>query len=166
MQVYTALLRRNAGQGGYVVRAERRRGAARRTAVPARETHHVYPVLVYFRFRESRHSMSPTALVALDAAALITAALDDEQFGWIKTSAALAQLEDSAFLLPQTLSEISPDGHGHASRMASRPNRFTDGSGASLGRSRTVRRRWRATLARATIQGSHSRRKAGACSPP
>jgi hypothetical protein len=132
LQVYTALLRRNAaavkvdtwsGQSGDAAQLLARMFPRAQTSggynnlsefaadmASVKETHHFYPVLYYFRFRESRYSMSRTELVAMDAAALLTTALDDEQFGWIKTSAALAQLEDSALMLLQTLSEVSHEG--------------------------------------------------------
>ncbi len=58
----------------------------------AREAHHFYPVLFYFRFRSPYYSVSQTALIALDTATLIKTALDDEAYGWLKESAALDQL--------------------------------------------------------------------------
>ena len=62
------------------------------------------------------------ALMTLDAVALIRTALDARQFGWIRGSAALDQLEGSARLLLATLAEAShvpADGgqrHGAAER--------------------------------------------------
>jgi hypothetical protein len=69
--------------------------------------HHFYPVLCYFRFTDARYSMARTALITLEAAALIRTALDARQFGWVRHSAALEQLEGSARLLLGTLAEES-----------------------------------------------------------
>jgi hypothetical protein len=44
----------------------------------AKEAHHFYPVLFYFRFSDSYHSVSRSALVALDTVSLITTALDKD----------------------------------------------------------------------------------------
>jgi hypothetical protein len=65
--------------------------------------HHFYPVLCFFRFRDARYSMARTAFVTLEAAALIRTALDARQFGWVRRSAALEQLEESSRLLLETL---------------------------------------------------------------
>jgi hypothetical protein len=45
----------------------------------AKETHHFYPVLFYFRFREPYYSVSRFALVSPDTVTLIKSALDDKQ---------------------------------------------------------------------------------------
>jgi len=99
MQVYAALLRRNtvtldvdawSGQTG-----------------DAEETHYFYPVLCYFRFTDARYSMARTALITLETAALIRTALDARHFGWVRGSAALEQLEESARLLLATLAEAT-----------------------------------------------------------
>jgi len=99
MQVYAALLRRNtvaldvdawSGQTG-----------------DAEETHHFYPVLCYFRFTDARYSMARTALITLETTALIRTALDARHFGWVRGSAALEQLEESARLLLATLAEAT-----------------------------------------------------------
>jgi hypothetical protein len=57
-----------------------------------RESHHFYPILFYFRFREPYFSVSRTALVSLDTVSLIRSALDDEDYGWLKQSAAVDDL--------------------------------------------------------------------------
>jgi hypothetical protein len=51
--------------------------------------------------------MARTALVTLDSAALIRTALDARQFGWVRRSAALEQLEGSARMLLDTLARES-----------------------------------------------------------
>ena len=70
----------------------------------AREAHHFYPVLFYFRFRAPFYSVSRFTLVALDAATLIKSALDDKEYGWFKKSGAVEQLWSSSTLLLRTLS--------------------------------------------------------------
>jgi hypothetical protein len=129
MQVYAALLRRNtvaldidtwSGQTGDAVELLTRlfpegqtsagynvmvQWASAMTSV--KETHHFYPVLCYFRFTDARYSMARTALVTLEAAALIRTALEARHFGWVRRSAALEQLEASARLLFDTLAEES-----------------------------------------------------------
>ena len=72
-----------------------------------KETHHFYPVLCYFRFTDARYSMARAASVTLEAAALIRTALDAHQFGWVRRSAALEQLQGSARMLLDTLARES-----------------------------------------------------------
>jgi hypothetical protein len=67
------------------------------------ESHHLYPVLFYFRFREVRYSTSRFALMALDTIALIRTALADEPCHWLKESAAVQQLSRVALLLVDSL---------------------------------------------------------------
>jgi hypothetical protein len=57
-----------------------------------KESHHFYSVLLYFRFREPHYAVSRLALVTLDTVSLIKSALDDREYGWLKESAAVAQL--------------------------------------------------------------------------
>lgn len=73
-----------------------------------KETHHFYPVLFYFRFEETYYAASRMLLVALDAAALVRTALDPRELGWLRESAALAELEGTSALLLRTLTENFP----------------------------------------------------------
>jgi hypothetical protein len=73
-----------------------------------KETHHFYPVLFYFRFRETYYAASRMLLVALDAAALIRTVLDPRELGWLQKSAALAELEHASALLLRTLNQSFP----------------------------------------------------------
>ena len=138
MQVYTALLRRNtvaldidtwSAQTGDAVELVTRlfpegqtsagynvmvQWASAMTSV--KETHYFYPVLCYFRFTDARYSMARSALVTLEAAALIRTALDARHFGWIRRSAALEQLEGSARMLLETLARESGTPAAHADR--------------------------------------------------
>ncbi len=127
MQVYNALQRRNtlglklhllaaengdaaellAGLGpqgqfssGYTVLAEM---AAEMTHV--KESFHFYPVLFYFRFRKPHYSVSRITLMCFDTVSLLKTTLSDEQHGWLKESAPVAQLWRAAMLLVMTLTE-------------------------------------------------------------
>jgi hypothetical protein len=71
----------------------------------AKEAHHFYPVLFYFRFHEPFYSVSRSWLVALDAVALIRSALPKEA-DWLKQSGAVTQLSVAALLLLTTLNEV------------------------------------------------------------
>ena len=56
------------------------------------ENHHFYAVLLYFRFKEPHYALSRMALITLDTVTLIKSALDDEECGWLKESAAVMKL--------------------------------------------------------------------------
>ena len=150
MQVYTALLRRNtvaldvdtwSGQTGDAVELLARLFPDGQTSAgynvmvqwasamaSVKETHHFYPVLCYFRFTDVRYSMARTALITLDATALIRTALDARHFGWVRRSAALDQLEGSARLLLETLARethVPPDGAQRSGAAGQWESRFT-----------------------------------------
>lgn len=74
-------------------------------ATEAKEAHHFYPVLFYFRFREPHYAVSRFTLVALDSVTLIKSALDDEKYEWLKESAAVAQLWRACMLSLTNLTE-------------------------------------------------------------
>jgi hypothetical protein len=69
----------------------------------AKEVHHFYPVLFYFRFSDSHHSVSRSTLVALDTVSLIESALDDHEYRWLKEAASVAQLWEASMMLVTTL---------------------------------------------------------------
>jgi hypothetical protein len=71
----------------------------------AKEAHHFYPILFYFRFPEPFYSVSRSWLVALDAISLIRSALP-EQAEWLKQSGAVTQLWSAALLLLSTLKDV------------------------------------------------------------
>jgi hypothetical protein len=71
----------------------------------AKEAHHFYPVLFYFRFPEPQYSISRSWLVALDAVSLIQSALPKEA-EWLKQSGAVTQLSAAALLLLSTLNNV------------------------------------------------------------
>jgi len=75
----------------------------------AKEVHHFYPVLFYFRFREPYYSVSRTTLLALDTVSLIKSALADDKAGWVKKSASVQQLRSGSLMLVSTLDETFLD---------------------------------------------------------
>jgi hypothetical protein len=77
----------------------------------AKEYHHFYPLLFYFRFDDAFYSVSRFTLVLLDAVTLMKTALDDEQYRWLKTSSALVQLWGGAIALQKTLSTTFVPSH-------------------------------------------------------
>lgn len=127
MQVYTALQRRNvlamnlhflSGRTGDAAEVLARLGPqgefstgsttiAERAVemTQAKESHHFYPVLFYFRFSDSYHSVSRTTLVALDTVSLIRTALDDEKYRWLKQAGGVEQLWEASMMLVTALEE-------------------------------------------------------------
>ena len=84
----------------------------------AKDGHHFYPVLFYFRFREPYYSVSRTTLLALDTVSLIKSALADDKAGWVKKSAAVQQLWSGSLMLVSTLHETFLDQAPEAGRDA------------------------------------------------
>lgn len=77
----------------------------------AKEAHHFYPVLFYFRFREPFYSVSRFTLVALDTVSLIKSALDDDELGWLKESTSVELLWRGALILATSLEDnFHPSG--------------------------------------------------------
>jgi hypothetical protein len=70
-----------------------------------KEAHHFYPVMFYFRFRNSYYAVSRFSLVSLDAAALIRTALDASLYGWLQESAAVEMMARGPLLLLETLGD-------------------------------------------------------------
>ena len=73
--------------------------------VAVQEAYHHYPVLFFFRFEEPYYAVSSISLVALDTVNLVKSGLDDEEYGWLKQSATIAQLRRAAQRLVITLHE-------------------------------------------------------------
>jgi hypothetical protein len=90
---------------GYQILAE---WAAETTRV--KESHHFYPILFYFRFRETYYSVSRRDLTSLDTVSLLKSALDEKEFGWLRHSAAVEQLWHASLLELKTLaSNFAPE---------------------------------------------------------
>ncbi len=70
-----------------------------------RESHHFYPILFFFRFREPFYSVSRTALTSPDTVSLIKSALEDKEYGWLKESAAVNDLWRGTLLQLKTLTQ-------------------------------------------------------------
>jgi hypothetical protein len=70
-----------------------------------RESHHFYHILFFFRFQEPYYSVSRTALTALDTVSLIKSALDNNEYGWLKESAAVDDLWRGTMKELQTLAK-------------------------------------------------------------
>jgi len=81
------------------------------SACAVKESHHFYPLLFYFRFPEPYYSVSQTATVLFDTVSLLKSALRDEDDGWLKESAAVAQCWRAAMLLVVMLEEVYLPGH-------------------------------------------------------
>jgi len=70
-----------------------------------KESHHFYHMLFYFRFREPFYSVSRTSLTSLDTVSLIKSALDNEEYAWLKESAAVDDLWRGTMLELRTLAK-------------------------------------------------------------
>lgn len=57
-----------------------------------KETHHFYPVLFYFRFRQPYYSVSAQAHLVLDTVSLIRSTLAGAETAWLKEAAAVEAL--------------------------------------------------------------------------
>lgn len=68
-----------------------------------KETHHFYPVLFYFRFRQPYYSVSAQAHLILDTVSLIRSTLTGEETAWLKEAAAVEALWRVALKLVVTL---------------------------------------------------------------
>jgi len=71
----------------------------------AKEAHHFYPILFYFRFPEPIYAVSRSWLIVLDAVSLIRSALPQDA-DWLKQSGAVTQMWSSALLLLATLNDV------------------------------------------------------------
>jgi hypothetical protein len=72
----------------------------------AKESHHFYPVLFYFRFREPFYSISRSTLVALDAVALIRTALPEPRYQSLQRCGAVDALARASLHLVTTLEHV------------------------------------------------------------
>lgn len=68
-----------------------------------KESHHFHPILFFFRFNEPYYSISRTSLTSLDTVTLIQSALDENEYGWLKHSAAVEQLKLGTLMELKTL---------------------------------------------------------------
>ena len=73
--------------------------------VSLKESHNFYPVLFYFRFRSAYYSVSMASLIALDMATLLSTALNEKRYGWLKNAAAVITVREAGALLINTLQQ-------------------------------------------------------------
>jgi hypothetical protein len=71
-----------------------------------KEMHHFYPVLFYFRFEEPYYSVSFVTGMLLDCVSLIESATDAREYGWVQTSATLAELWSGSLLLIDMIERV------------------------------------------------------------
>jgi hypothetical protein len=76
-----------------------------------KESHHFYPVLFYFRFREPHYAVSRFCFIALDTVTLVQSALDDARYRQVKDSASIDQLGRATTTLLATLVDAFLPGH-------------------------------------------------------
>jgi len=70
------------------------------------ESHHFYPALVCFRFREPFYGLSRATTILLDAATLIRTAIDDRSHGALTQCGAVTKLWGSGMHLLRGLSDV------------------------------------------------------------
>jgi len=68
-----------------------------------KETHHLYPMLAYFRFPEPFYGVSYITRMSLECASLIRSALDPGRYGWLQESGAMCEIWDGALMLLDTV---------------------------------------------------------------
>lgn len=132
MQIYSALQRRNAlglrfnlfsaqrGDGAELIARLGPRGQFQGgysnlsqlsdSVAEMKETHHFYPVLFYFRFPATFYSVSSICAVSLDTASLILSALDEQEYGWLQESGAVAELWAASRLATSSLAATFVSG--------------------------------------------------------
>lgn len=110
--------------GGYAIL-----GTIAGSMTAVKETHHFYPALVYFRFQDPAYAVSHFTLMALDTVSLIESALDEERYGWLPKSAAVAQLQRSSLTLLTILTSTfvaAPIARGPSSADSQTRDRWCD----------------------------------------
>lgn len=132
MQVYSALQRRNTfglklwiasgetgdagellarlSQGGRLERLDQKLIEISVEMVGVNESHHFYPVLFYFRFREPFYAVAFTTSLSLDLVSILDSALDEEHADMFRGSVSLEELRLSASLLLELLEETFEGG--------------------------------------------------------
>lgn len=82
------------------------------------ESHHAYPVVHYFRFRENYYALARVVFVAMETATLIRSALDQDQYRSLIQSPAVATLGDGGYHLLVELSNTFVPGHPSIKRQS------------------------------------------------
>ena len=89
-----------------------------RSLAAAKEAHHFYPLLFYFRFEDPLYSVSRFSFILLDVATLIGTALDEGRYGSLIRSGPVASLRQCALLLLGTLDKNLPTAGDRAADLA------------------------------------------------
>jgi hypothetical protein len=90
--------------------------------VAAKEAHHFYPVLFYFRFRDAFYSMPRITFLLLDAVSLIRSSLADDRAAWLKESATVQQLWCASLMLVSTLDRCFLHANPERARATAEPD--------------------------------------------
>jgi len=128
IEVYSALLRRNAfalqlhhatgatgdaaellaglGAGGNFAEARSELAKLSQGLADLYESHHFYESLLFFRFHEPHYAMARVSLVVMDAATLVTSALDSREYLAIQKCAAMKQLWGTGMQLLDELAKV------------------------------------------------------------
>jgi hypothetical protein len=77
------------------------------------ESHHAYPVVHYFRFREGHYALSRIVLIAMDTATLLKSTLNAERYRWLINSPAVAELSGGGLHLLSELANTFLPGHNY-----------------------------------------------------
>jgi hypothetical protein len=135
LQVYQALMRRNTfalrlhfatrgtgdaaeliaglGAGGDFAGARGDLGGLARELVNLYESHHFFPMLLYFRFRDPHYALARMTTIAMDTATLIRSALDPESYAPLQNCAASTTLwEGGTHLLQEMARVLLPESCG------------------------------------------------------
>lgn len=128
LQVYQALMRRNTfalrlhfatrgtgdaaeliaglGAGGDFAGARGDLGALAHELVNLYESHHFFPMLLFFRFRDPHYALSRMATVSMDTATLIRSVLDPEHYAPLQQCAAATMLWEGGTHLLQEMARV------------------------------------------------------------
>ena len=74
------------------------------------ESHHFYESLFYFAFREPHYGIARVAVLVMDTATLTRAALDEEQYGWLKHSKATTEFWHAGLRVLEELARVFVPG--------------------------------------------------------
>jgi hypothetical protein len=132
VQVYTALQRRNTlalslhdctggtgdaadllcglGAAGNFDDARGQLGKLANELADLHESHHFYESLFYFTFREPHYAIARVAVVVMDTATLVRAALDEGEYAWLKHSTPATQFWSSGVRLLDELARVFVPG--------------------------------------------------------
>jgi hypothetical protein len=146
LQVYQALMRRNTfalrlhfatgatgdaaeliaglGAGGDFAGARSDLGSLAGEMVDLYESHHFFPMLLFFRFRDAHYALSRMTTITMDAATLIRSALDPAHYAPLQNCAASTMLwEGGTHLLDEMARVLLPESR---QRPGPRPDEDTN----------------------------------------